>query len=452
MVTGIRESKIESYSENNEILNLLKRPRTIEPTKLQLERINLLNDFLLNYSVTKEYSHKNEISFTNSKDVGEYFRHLIGNKKDKEIFMCAFLDKNNQLIEVKKISEGTLAAAIVFPREIVKATLATGCKSVVFCHNHPSGSTEPSQEDINLTDNLINIITPLGVKVIDHVIVGENVTSLKDKGFIDYDKDVHFTINSNQEDYTAGKEYYKSHIEMLVDSLSGLTGIDQHKINGYINSISKELPSLYNNNILKVVEDPVQIKEHLKLTVSEYNKLSALKDFLKNHSLLNNVSEIDNKISGPEKMVDVFINKIKDTDKEGIYLMLFNSKLGLLGIEKVTRNIEEKIILNPRDILSKTLAYDAARVSLIHTNSPDNNKTIDLGRDIAQNIFNTLSPLQLGIIDYVFVDGNDFVSLKEKGAMPYTVLGMADYKRVNIGIDKDYFNEMEDEEEYEFEI
>ncbi len=46
-----------------------------------MERINLLNEFLVNYSITKEFSHKKEISFTNSKEVGEYFKYLIGNKK-----------------------------------------------------------------------------------------------------------------------------------------------------------------------------------------------------------------------------------------------------------------------------------------------------------------------------------------------------------------------------------
>lgn len=69
-VTGIQEKKIESYSQNNEVLNLLKRPKTIEPTKLQMEKINLLNEFLVNYSITKEFAHKKEISFNDTKEVG----------------------------------------------------------------------------------------------------------------------------------------------------------------------------------------------------------------------------------------------------------------------------------------------------------------------------------------------------------------------------------------------
>ena len=71
--------------------------------------------------------------------------------------------------------------------------------------------------------------------------------------------------------------------------------------------------------------------------------------------------------------------------------------------------------------------------------------------EIAQNLFNILRPLHLNIIDYLIVDDKNFTSLKEKGLMPYTVIGMGDYKKVNIGIDKDYHEEIENDE-YEMEF
>lgn len=450
-VIGIKEEKIQNYSQNNEVLNLLKRPKTIEPTKLQMERINLLNEFLVNYSITKEFSHKKEISFTNSKEVGEYFKYLIGNKKDKEVFMCAFLDRNNQLIDIKKISEGTLSAAIVFPREIVKEVLDTKCKSVVFCHNHPSGNTEPSDEDIALTNNLANIISPLGIKVIDHVIVGDDITSLKDRGVIGYDKDHQFIVNTNEEDYTAGKEYYKNHVDMFIESLLNLADIDPKKINNYLNSIPQESNSLYTNNIISIVEDPTRAKDTLNLNKKELNKLKIINDFLQNYNSLTNISKAKNKINGPTQMARLFKEKVKDEGKEDIYLMLYNSKLVLLGVEKITNTREGNIVLSPKDILSKTLAYDAAIISLVHTNSPNNYETTNLAMEIAQNLFNILRPLHLNIIDYLIVDDKNFTSLKEKGLMPYTVIGMGDYKKVNIGIDKDYHEEIENDE-YEMEF
>ncbi len=150
-------------------------------------------------------------------------------------------------------------------------------------------------------------------------------------------------------------------------------------------------------------------------------------------------------------MARLFKEKVKDEGREDIYLMLFNTKLVLLGVEKITNTREGNIVLSPKDILSKTLAYDAAIISLVHTNSPNNYETTNLAMEIAQNLFNILRPLHLNIIDYLIVDDKNFTSLKEKGLMPYTVIGMGDYKKVNIGIDKDYHEEIENDE-YEMEF
>ena len=450
-VTGIREEKIERYSQNNEVLNLLKRPKTIDPTKLQMEKINLLNEFLVNYSITKEFSHKKEISFTDSNDVGEYFKHLLGNKKDKEVFMCAFLDRNNQLIKIKKISEGTLSAAVVFPREIVKEVLDTKCKSVVFCHNHPSGNTEPSSEDIALTKNLTNIISPLGVRVIDHVIVGDDITSFKNIGLINHSKDIQFNENAGKEDYSIGKEYYKDHEVAFIESLFSLANIDFKKIHNYFNNSQEGENENQASDILGLIENPILVKDILNLNNREMEKLISIKHFLQNYNALSNRFKKEDKISGPLPMVELFKDKISDDGKEDIYLMLFNTKLVLIGIEKLTNRNYGNITLNPRDILSKTLAYEAASISLIHVNSLQSHNATNLAKEIAQNTFNMTVPLQLRMLDYLFIDDKNYISFKEKGLMPYTVVGSAEYNKVNIGIDNEYHQEMEDEE-YEIEF
>ncbi len=437
-VTGIREGKIEDYSRNNDVLNLLTRPKTIDPTKLQMEKIGLLNEFLVNYSITKEFAQKKEISFTNSMEVGEYFKHLIGNKKDKEVFMCAYLDRNNQLIKVNQVSEGTLSMAVVFPREVVKDVLDTKCKSVIFSHNHPSGNTTPSNEDISLTQNLVNIITPLGVKVIDHLIVGNDITSLRDMGAINNTVDTQFTANANKDSYSIGKEYYNSHEETFIESLSTLTDIDQDKIRNYMNNISRG-------------EDPANSKESLNLNTKELTKLKLINELLKNYNSQSNINEYKNKIGSPFQMAELFKDRIKDDGKEDVYLMLFNTKLVLLGIEKISSRVEENIVLYPKEILSKILAYEANSISLIHTNSQANNEKIDLAMKLAQNTFNITNPLQLKVIDYLVLNNGTYTSLKEKGLMPYTVIGAADYKKVNVGIDRDYQMEA-DGDEYDMEI
>ena len=402
-VTGIREEKIERYSQNNEVLNLLKRPKTIDPTKLQMEKINLLNEFLVNYSITKEFSHKKEISFTDSNDVGEYFKHLLGNKKDKEVFMCAFLDRNNQLIKIKKISEGTLSAAVVFPR------------------------------------------------VIDHVIVGDDITSFKNIGLINHSKDIQFNENAGKEDYSIGKEYYKDHEVAFIESLFSLANIDFKKIHNYFNSSQEGENENQASDILGLIENPILVKDILNLNNREMEKLISIKDFLQNYNALSSRFKTEDKISGPLPMVELFKDKISDDGKEDIYLMLFNTKLVLIGIEKLTNRNDGNITLSPRDILSKTLAYEAASISLIHVNSLQSHNATNLAKEIAQNTFNMTVPLQLRMLDYLFIDDKNYISFKEKGLMPYTVVGSAEYNKVNIGIDNEYHQEMEDEE-YEIEF
>lgn len=429
-IVGVRESRIKDYSETNEIENLIKRPKTMNLTKDQLDKIVVLNDFIINYNITRQFSDENRIIFKNTKDIGKYFQNLIGDRKDKEVFMCAFLDKNNQLIKTQKISEGTLGAAVIFPRELVKEAINSKCKSVVFSHNHPSGVSDPSSEDISLTKNYINIFKPLGINVLDHLIVGEDVSSLKDRGDIYVEKDFEF-IDDNSKENGIGVQYYDHHKMMLALALSKLSGIDSSKIHVYMDEVLNHSSLSYGDNIPNKFFEPEMIKENEIFTGKEYSKLIALKDFIENYNVHTNETNRENKVDGPSKMARLFNERVSSKEEE-IYLMLFNTKIGLMGIEKVSGDKEGKMTLNQKEILLKTLSYDASSVSLIHLNSTNKNKAFALGKDLAQNVFNMLGPLQLKILDYVLVNDNSYISMKEKGIMPYTVIGAAEYNTFEI--------------------
>jgi DNA repair protein RadC len=99
---------------------------------------------------------------------------------DKEQFRVLFLDKRNQLIADEVQQTGTVDHTPVYPREVVKRALELSATAIVLVHNHPSGDPTPSRADIDMTQQIVAVATPLGIAVHDHIIVGkEGHASLK---------------------------------------------------------------------------------------------------------------------------------------------------------------------------------------------------------------------------------------------------------------------------------
>lgn len=103
-------------------------------------------------------------------------------KKEREVFGCLFLDCNHRIIKWTEMFFGTIDSTVVHPREVVKEALRVNAASVILAHNHPSGSSSPTRQDIEITRMLKNILLVIDVLVLDHIIVGDDVTSLSDKG------------------------------------------------------------------------------------------------------------------------------------------------------------------------------------------------------------------------------------------------------------------------------
>jgi DNA repair protein RadC len=104
-------------------------------------------------------------------------------EEKKEHFLALLLDTRNRLIRVAEISIGSLDTSIVHPREVFKEAISASAASVVFIHNHPSGDTEASQDDIALTKRLCQAGEIVGIDVLDHIIIGgKSFSSLKRQG------------------------------------------------------------------------------------------------------------------------------------------------------------------------------------------------------------------------------------------------------------------------------
>ena len=113
------------------------------------------------------------LQITNSSLVFKYFNNLFYKKK-QEYFYCVYLDNRKKVIEVKLLFIGTINQSLVHPREIFKEALLLSSSSIICVHNHPSGFVEPSHDDIELTNRLVKIGMIMGIKVIDHIVIGEN--------------------------------------------------------------------------------------------------------------------------------------------------------------------------------------------------------------------------------------------------------------------------------------
>lgn len=109
----------------------------------------------------------------NYREACEYFRRLLENEPIEK-FILASLDNSNRVISCKTIAEGGVSRVTVPPRTVLENVMADNASSIIIAHNHPSGSSNPSADDINYTLNLRALFQKLGIELVDHIIVGES--------------------------------------------------------------------------------------------------------------------------------------------------------------------------------------------------------------------------------------------------------------------------------------
>ena len=134
--------------------------------------------FLKERMMSRPYCHS-------SKEVFDYLYHALRDMK-REKFKVLFLDAKNHILEEKTVFEGTVDTSAVYPREIVKIALKCDASSLIFVHNHPSGDPEPSASDREITRDLVFAANVMQLKVLDHIIIGNNrYFSFADEGLIE---------------------------------------------------------------------------------------------------------------------------------------------------------------------------------------------------------------------------------------------------------------------------
>lgn len=123
-------------------------------------------------------------AFLSGSDVYSFFHPKFRGLK-REVFHCAMLDVKNRLLRDARISEGTITSSIIHPREAFREAIREAAVSVIFVHNHPSGDPNPSREDISITERLQKAGDTVGIKVLDHIIIGDGeYTSMLERGYL----------------------------------------------------------------------------------------------------------------------------------------------------------------------------------------------------------------------------------------------------------------------------
>jgi DNA repair protein RadC len=128
--------------------------------------------------------------YKSAQEIFDYLYHSLRDLK-KEVFKVIYLNSQNQILEIEDLPAGTVNSSFVSPREIIAGAIRHNATALIFVHNHPSGNPEPSKTDKDLTRDLVYAGGIMHIKVLDHIIIGDNkYTSLAGDGLIsEYEMD-----------------------------------------------------------------------------------------------------------------------------------------------------------------------------------------------------------------------------------------------------------------------
>jgi DNA repair protein RadC len=110
---------------------------------------------------------------SSSQEIYDYFYHAMRDLK-KEIIKIVYLNSQNQILEIQDFDQGTVDSSHLYPREVIEGALRCHAVGLVIVHNHPSGNPEPSASDFSLTRNMVLSGTAMQVKILDHIVIGDN--------------------------------------------------------------------------------------------------------------------------------------------------------------------------------------------------------------------------------------------------------------------------------------
>lgn len=160
-------------------LKELQKIKGIGPSKAM--QILTISELGKRYNQLKQSNNLNRRKISCAKDVFNHFHEMLKDKKEENFFIL-MLNIQNNIIGEKLISKGILDASIIHPREVFRPAIKNSASKIILIHNHPSGDPKPSEEDLEITEKLMKVGKELGIRVLDHIIIGdEKFWSWKEK-------------------------------------------------------------------------------------------------------------------------------------------------------------------------------------------------------------------------------------------------------------------------------
>lgn len=115
---------------------------------------------------------RNDIALTSSRETRLFLRSKLRHR-NQEVFACLFLDAQNRIVKYEELFYGTIDGAAVYPRQVLSRSIELKAAALIIAHNHPSGHAEPSLADRQITKTLLQALSLIDVKLLDHVVVGD---------------------------------------------------------------------------------------------------------------------------------------------------------------------------------------------------------------------------------------------------------------------------------------
>ena len=179
--TGTKDISVKEVAK--EVLSILDNIADLQNKNYkQLEKIKgigpckasiLLAAVELGKRINSKCNNIHHIKADNPKTIFDYYVSLLGLKK-QEHFYAIYLDNKKRIIEDKQLFIGTINRSLVHPQNIFKEAYLLDASAIICLHNHPSGNVIPSKEDIKMTKQLVEIGNLFGIKIVDHIIIGND--------------------------------------------------------------------------------------------------------------------------------------------------------------------------------------------------------------------------------------------------------------------------------------
>ena len=255
-VIGVREDDAIEYAHRKGIASLVDNASQLLTTSTQRDKHQAFLDL---YRMSTAISHNNPV--ISSPDTASYFFHSVMDKvHDKEAMVVAFLNTRNRVIDYEEVSLGTINSSIIHPREVFRNAILNKANSVILCHNHPSGDTTPSNDDLQTTKRLQETGEILGIPVIDHVIINglnrNQVYSFRANGVLE--ESAHYRTDLAVSEQMAPYKNAKDSMKEITDKLeAGIRDFfDSEKYQDYLRTMSRFHHYSLNNTLLIAMQKP----------------------------------------------------------------------------------------------------------------------------------------------------------------------------------------------------